>query len=398
MLFFFTILNLLNYLDRYLLAALLPVISAELSLNNRQGGLLVSGFVVGYVLCSPLFGYLGDRWKRPPIMALGVLVWSIATAFSGLTSTFIGLFLARVCVGIGEGSFATLAPTYLKDHAKDPIDLNRRLSVFFVAIPVGSALGYALAGGVTSLLSWHYVFFIGAIPGLLLAPLLLRYKDENRTNQENYQLKPALVEIFKVPALRSAIGGYILQAFALNGIAAFITKLGVQRGFTLESISMIFGLILVVTGLLGTFVGGKLSSRFADQSKDPITSFFRFLGLTSLAGTPFLFLAFYYEDPYIFLGCAAIAELLIFAGTAPVNSIIVLSAPRHLVGLTQGVTITSLNLFGALVGPILIGWIADLSSLAVGLQLATIALFFAAVVWIRGQKVSPPMDNRSSPT
>jgi len=386
---FFTALNFLNYMDRYLLAALLPIVSVELGLNNHMSGMLVSAFVLGYVLCSPLFGYLGDRFSRPPLMALGVLLWSIATACSGLASGFAAMFAARVVVGIGEASFATLAPTYIRDQTLDPVKVNARLSIFFIAIPAGSALGYALAGVTSSVLSWHYAFFIGALPGILLAGFLLKFPDKRpQTAEPAIAILPAIKQVFNVSALRYAILGYIFQAFALNGIAAFITKLGVERGFKLETISTLFGAILVVTGIFGTYIGGKISSRWATESGEPISAFFRFLGLSSLAGVPLLFLTFYFQEPYLFLVFAALAELMIFAGTAPINSIIVLSAPKGLGGFTQGVTITSLNLFGALLGPVIIGKFADLTSLSIGLQLTTLGLMLAGFVWYAGNKFS----------
>lgn len=386
MLLFFTSLNLLNYMDRYLLAALLPVLSDEMRLSNEAAGSLVSAFVVGYVLCSPLFGYLGDRFGRPPLMAAGVLLWSVATALSGLAGGFTTMFLLRVAVGVGEGSFATLAPTYLRDQGGSPSEVNRRLSIFFIAIPVGSALGYALAGAVTAVLSWHYVFFIGAVPGLILCGFLLRFRDAERQVHERPPLAEALRRILGVSALRYAIAGYILQAFCLNGIAAFVTKLGVERGFTLQEISTYFGLILVGTGLLGTYLGGRISSAMATRNGNEIRVFFAFLGITALMGVPMLAVAFASRDPVLFLGAAAMAELCIFAGTAPINSIIVLCAPRGLAGLTQGLTITGLNLFGALLGPVLIGALADRTSLALSLQLTTIALCAAGIVWFCGTR------------
>src|SRR6476661_3152493 len=103
-------LNLLNYLDRFLLAAVGPKVEEDLGLTDFQFGLVVNAFMVGYFLTSPLFGILGDRWARKGLIALGIGTWSLATAASGLAGSFATLVLARLVVGVGEASYATLAP------------------------------------------------------------------------------------------------------------------------------------------------------------------------------------------------------------------------------------------------------------------------------------------------
>ena len=131
--FFFTVINILNYLDRALVASVLPILVAELSLTNEQGGRLVSTFVLGYFIFSPIFGYLGDRYNRPCLMAVGVFLWSLATIATGLAGGFWVFVAARVMVGVGEASFGAVAPGYIKDLIRDPIKVNSALSLYFSA-------------------------------------------------------------------------------------------------------------------------------------------------------------------------------------------------------------------------------------------------------------------------
>ncbi|MGZ3475820.1 MAG: MFS transporter, partial [Polyangiales bacterium] len=147
-----TALNFLNYVDRYLVAAVSPKFQEELHLSDFQTGLAISAFMVGYFATSPIFGKLGDRGgRRTVLVAVGVALWSAATALSGLAQGATSLVLARVFVGVGEASYATLAPTIIDDLA--PADKkNRWLAIFYVATPVGSALGYLLGG----FLDHHY--------------------------------------------------------------------------------------------------------------------------------------------------------------------------------------------------------------------------------------------------
>lgn len=385
---FLTVINLLNYLDRYILAAVLPLVSKDLSLSNEQSGRLVAAFVVGYFIFSPIFGYLGDRLKRPALMGVGVLCWSIATIASGLGFSYLSLLFIRVFVGIGEASFATISPGYIKERVADPAKLNWILSIFFAAIPVGAALGYAVAGLISSKWGWHAVFLIAGIPGLLLAPFFLKLREHrNSPVQLEGPIAEGLKKILAQPILLFAIIGYALQAFTLNAIAAFITKYGVELNFEAEEISQIFGLILVATGLGGTLVGGKIASSLSSKSSNPIRTLFYFCVISSLLGAPCLAAAFLTKSKIFFLIFCFFAELVIFASTAPINSIIVLSAPASYITLTQGMTIAAINLVGGLFGPILVGLVADYSSLAVGLQLATVTLVASAVVWWWGARL-----------
>src|SRR5258708_18801234 len=138
-------LNLVNYLDRSLISAVGPKLEEDLGLSDFQFGLVIQAFMIGYFLTSPIFGALGERCRRRELIALGVATWSLATAGSGLMKTFAAMIAARLVVGVGEASYATLAPTIIDDLAA-PSAKNRWLAVFYVAIPVGSALGYVLGG------------------------------------------------------------------------------------------------------------------------------------------------------------------------------------------------------------------------------------------------------------
>lgn len=382
---FFTLVNALNYLDRYLVPAVLPLIISECSLNNTQAGQLVSAFVFGYFLCSPVFGWLGDRYSRPLLMMVGVALWSMATLGSAVAATFATLLLARVAVGVGEASFGTIAPGYIKDRLTDPLKINRAFSIFFSAIPAGSAFAYLIAGLLVTHFSWRAVFLICAIPGLLMAIGVGRFKELRPSSvKEAEPFLPGLKAVLRTPVLWFAIGGYVLNSFALNGIAAFVTKFGVSLGFQLDEISRLFGILLVVTGFAGTLGGGRLAEWFAARAENRPRSMLGFVGMTALMGVPFAALAFIVPDKFIFLSLCFVAELLIFAGVAPVNAVIMLVCPPQLVTLTQGITIFALNLLGALPAPVAVGYVADKFGLGMGMQVTSIALALSAVIWLLG--------------
>ena len=179
-----TLLNLLNYLDRFVLASLVESLKAsELHLSDKQLGALATGFILVYMLTSPIFGTLGDRKQRPRLLAIGVGIWSLATALGGFARSFAGLFTARASVGVGEAAYGTIAPAMLADHF--PIERRGRIfAIFFAAIPIGSAAGYVLGGLADQKFGWRSAFFIAGAPGLVLALLCLLLPDPPRGAQD----------------------------------------------------------------------------------------------------------------------------------------------------------------------------------------------------------------------
>lgn len=383
--YFFTLLNILNYLDRYLVAAVLPAIKSDFLLTHEQSGQLQSAFVIGYILFAPIFGYLGDRVSRPRLMAFGALLWSIATMASGLAPDYESFFLTRILVGVGEASFVTTAPGFIKDHFVTPERVNAKLALFFAAIPVGSALGYVLGGTMSAHYGWRSAFYIGGLPGLILAASILLYREPNvRSRAEIPAIGEGLRKIFLSSTIMFAIAGYTFNSFALNGIATFIVPYGVSIGFAEDQIGQYFGGILVVSGLVGTLLGGRCASWLAARSADPLRSMMLFIGILALLATPLLALSFVVTERQSFLILCFFAELLVFAGVAPVNSILVLASPTGVVTLTQGITILCLNLFGAFLAPIVIGRAADLAGLASAMQLSAVALAGCGGIWLWG--------------
>src|SRR5262249_9058154 len=135
--------NLFNYIDRYVLSAVVPVLKEEFPTGRM--GLLATAFLVSYMLTAPLFGWLADRVSRWLIVGLGVIVWSLASGASGLAETYGMLLATRIFVGVGEAAYGPAAPTLIADYF--PVEKRGRvLAWFYMAIPVGSALGYAWGG------------------------------------------------------------------------------------------------------------------------------------------------------------------------------------------------------------------------------------------------------------
>jgi MFS family permease len=379
-------LNLVNYLDRYIVAAVGPKLSEDLGLSDSQFGFVVTAFMVGYFATSPLFGALGDRLPRRGLIALGVAVWSLATAASGLTQTFAAMLAARVVVGVGEASYATLAPTIIDDLAA-PEKKNRWLAIFYVAIPVGSALGYLVGGQLEHAFGWRSAFFIAGGPGLVLALLALAIEEPKRAFDAPRQNQSAgfgatARQLFRLPLYRDTVLGYTAQTFALGGFAAWAPKyLYRTLGLDLKTADYWFGLVLVVSGLFATFVGGQLGDRWPGE--DRARANLRVCAISTAVSVPCATLCLLASSSFGFFAAIAAAEFAIFLSTSPINAVILGSVPNALRASAMAASIFAIHLLGDMISPPLIGMISDASSLRAAMAVIPVALAIATLVWWR---------------
>jgi len=384
-------LNLVNYLDRFLVSAVGPKLTKDLNLSHFEFGLINQAFMVGYFATSPLFGALGDRFRRRGLIALGVAIWSLATAGSGLMKTFAAMVAARVVVGVGEASYATLAPTIIDDLAK-PAAKNRWLAVFYVAIPVGSALGYVVGGALEHSFGWRSAFFIAGGPGLFLALLALFLDEPARGRAEgprSFTARGAFGHLLGIKLYRDTVIGYAAQTFALGGFAAWApTYLYETLQMDLKTADTWFGLILVVTGLFATFVGAHLGDRFPGQ--DRTRANLRLCAISMIASVPFSILCLLAGSPVGFFAGIAAAEFAIFLSTSPINVVILQGVPTELRASAMALSIFVIHLFGDMISPPLIGKISDASSLRGAMFVLPVALAICAIFWWRGSALNRP--------
>src|ERR1019366_44896 len=159
-----TALNFLNYIDRYILPAVQPLIKREFLLPDTALGALTTVFFVFYMCSAPGVGFLADRKSRKTIITIGAFVWSGATLLTAVTCSFRALLIRHTIVGVGEATFALIAPAYIVDLFPEE-RRGRVLSFFYLAIPVGAALGYIIGGALGTRYGWRVPFYVCAIPG-----------------------------------------------------------------------------------------------------------------------------------------------------------------------------------------------------------------------------------------
>jgi predicted MFS family arabinose efflux permease len=392
-LFVLTLVNLFNYLDRFVVASLVESLKrSELHLSDVQLGYLATGFIVVYMLTSPIFGTLGDRGKRPRLIAAGVAIWSLATALGGFARGFGTLFLARSAVGVGEAAYGTVSPALLADYF--PVEKRGRVfAVFSAAIPIGSAAGYVLGGVVDHYYGWRAAFFVAGVPGLLLAWMTSRLFDPPRGAQDG---APAAAHGHAVGLGRQAVAaylgllrnvpytltvlGYAAYTFALGALAfwtpAFLER---ERGLARTDATIQFGAIVVITGFVGTFLGGWLGDRLLPRLKQ---SYLWVSGIATLLAVPFAWVAFTAQDRVVYTAAFVVAEVLVFVSTGPVNSAIINFVEPGRRATAVALSILAIHILGDVPSPPLIGAVSDSSSLGHAMLILPFAFALAGLIWI----------------
>lgn len=379
-----TLLNFVNYIDRFILAAVLPRVKSELVLTDFQLGLLANAFLVAYFVTSPAFGVLGDRMSRPRLIAAGVSAWSLATAAAGLTRNFIQLLVARASVGVGEAAYSTISPALLSDYF--PRDRRgRAFAVFYVAIPVGSAAGFLLGGFLERLFGWRVAFYAVGLPGILLALTATRLPDPIRGAADEVpvaqvlSVPQTLLSLFRNFTYVGTTLGYAAYTFALSGLAFFMpTYLERVRGVELAQADFIVGAITVVAGLGGTFVGGYLGDWTASKMKHGQLCL---CGISSIAGIVPAWLALTVPSSPTYLVWFFIAEFLLFLSTGPVNVATVNVVPAGMRAMAMAMSIFAIHLLGDAISPPIIGLLADRNGLAEAVLIVPIAIAVSGVLW-----------------
>lgn len=380
-------LNLFNYLDRYVLSAVLPLLQKDLAINNGQAGRLVTAFMIGYFVTSPIFGWLGDRFPRKWLIAAGILVWSIGTILTGYAPSFVSMICFRVLVGLGEASYATISPSLISD-SYPPEKRNNSITIFYVAIPVGAALGTMIGGFIAEHWGWRHAFIWAGAPGLLLALVLLPFAEPQRGSAEGRTSeatkKPSAADIarlFTIPDYLLVVLGYTAYTFAGGAFGlwgpTFLIKM---HEMPVARADAFFGAVLVIAGLVGTMIGGFAATAW--HKRNP-AGYAWTLGLSVLATAPLAFAAFLVHDRLGAMVYLAAAMFCLFLSTGPVNTLILETVPINLRASAMAVSIFMIHLFGDMWSPEIVGRIADArGSLREAVLILPLALIVAAALWI----------------
>jgi MFS transporter, Spinster family, sphingosine-1-phosphate transporter len=381
--------NLFNYLDRYVVAPIVPDLKGAMALSDTQLGWLVPAFMIVYMIAAPVFGALGDRGSRTRPIAIGVFVWSLATMLSGLARNYPQLLAGRALVGIGEAAYVAIAPALLADCFAAR-SRGRVYSVLNMAIPVGSALGYILGGLVGHHFGWRAAFFVAGAPGLMLAAAVLWLPDPPRGSrdpqgagqggaQQQSPLAVYLSLMRRAPYMLLVLG-YAAYTFALGGLAFWMpTFLMRVHGIPTVQATSGFGAIVVVTGFVGTFVGGWLGDYCLRYSRQ---AYLWFSGVVTLLAVPFAILALTAAAASVYYPGIILAQLLLFMSTGPINAAIVNIVSPFERASAMALSMFAIHLLGDVPSPVLIGRLSDVSSLGHAVLVVPVAIAIGGLIWL----------------
>ncbi|KAK7319532.1 hypothetical protein RJT34_04254 [Clitoria ternatea] len=447
----FCVINMLNYLDRGAIASngvngsrgtctdggackSGTGIQGDFNLNNFKDGILSSAFMVGLLVASPIFASLAKSVNPFRLIGVGLSVWTFATLCCGFSFNFWSIAVCRMLVGVGEASFISLAAPFIDDNA--PVAQKTVwLSIFYMCIPAGYAVGYVYGGLVGDHFGWRCAFWVEAILmfpfailGFVMKPLQMKgfvpadsktalapetavsgvqdvevsngkddplsLKEELRdSSHETSKSKPASTECNQVSRFLKDMKELLLEKvfvinvlgyIAYNFVIGAYSYWGPKAGYSIYHMTnadTMFGGITIVCGILGTLAGGLV----LDFMTSTISNAFKLLSFTTLIGSAFCFGAFLFKSEYGFLALFAIGELLVFATQGPVNYICLHCVKPSLRPLSMAISTVAIHVFGDVPSSPLVGIIQDnINNWRTTALILTTIFFPAAAIWFIG--------------
>jgi len=402
--------NLFNYIDRQVLAAVEPEIRKELfpAANapdaspevkadaNARMGWLSSAFLITYIVAAPIFGFLADRLPRWLLIAFGVALWSAASGASGwnwghnFALAYWMLFLTRCCVGIGEAAYGPVAPALISDLY--PVKQRGQvLSYFYMAIPVGGALGYTLGDVVSrSSLGWRWAFYLVVPPGLLLglwAFLMWKPKQGSVGDRPAATPRPLAwddyLSLARTPSYVLNTLGMAGMTFAIGGIAFWMPAyLEFRQVAPVGDIGArtIFGALTALSGLLATLAGGMAGDWLRNRWSG---SYFIVSGAAMLLGFPMILLMLYTPFPYAWI-FVFLAVFCLFFNTGPTNTILANVTHPSVRASAFALNILIIHVLGDVPSPPLMGYIAGYHGLNASFVVVSLAVLVGGLCWLWG--------------
>ena len=360
------------------------------------------------MVAAPFVGPFAGKYPGSSSSFWGRSFWSGLALLTAVTHTYTELLVRRTLVGIGEATFVTIAPTFVADLFKAKSG-GRILGVFYLAIPVGSAAGYLLGGYLAPGHGWRFPFYIAAAPGFLLAIGVLFLKEPPRGRFDSVKdegIKTAApedwgskiklyfndlyVHLFRNPAFLTATLGMAAMTFSLGGVQVWIPQfLYSERHFTLEKANLMFGVIIVIDGILAALIGGWLGDYLLPRMK---SAYYLVSAASMLLGVPAMIVALFVEGKWMVPAIGVAAFFLLF-NTAPLNAAVINSVGFHIRAMALAVNIFIIHILGDVPSPTMMGWVADRRSLQMAFVLPVIAMVVSSAILFYGMKFAPTLGS-----
>jgi MFS family permease len=352
--------NLLNYIDRYVFASVGPAVQKELSLTDVQFGTLASAFMVVYTLISPAVGWMGDRYERRRLLAFGVGLWSVATVGTAFARDFNQMFFWRALLGVGEASYGVVAPALLADLF--PVRLRGRvMGIFYLALPLGAALGYGLGGWIELHLGWRMAFGVVGLPGLALAAAGLLIRDPGRGASEGIHVTRPRLRDYKVllttPSFTFNILGMAAVTFTTGAFGHWgPTFYNRVRHMPLSRANFYLGTLTAVAGLLGILLGTMIAENMRKVTR---RAYLLWAAVAVILAIPFGLIGILDHDRRTSMSLLFLAMVLMASVLGPCNTVPANVVPPNLRATAYAINILFIHLLGDISSPILIGTLSE---------------------------------------
>jgi MFS family permease len=401
------LINLFNYIDRQVLAAVEPSIRAEFfpkvadpvtgemkepAEAKTWMGVLSTAFLITYMITAPIFGWLANRMRRWVLVGIGVVVWSLASGGSGLAVVYVVLLLTRCCIGFGEAAYGPVAPDMISDlYPKE--HRGQILAWFYAAIPFGGALGYALGDGVQKYTgSWRDAFYLVVAPGLLLGVWCFFMREPRRgqteqhiqTTRDRERWADYLI-LLKTPSYVLNTLGMTAMVFAMGGLAfwapGYFEERHVQPLWGISPTTA-FGGMTALTGLAATLLGGMAGDWLRPRFPG---SYFLVSSAAMVLAFPLLLLMIGLEFPLAWIPLVLFVFFLFF-NTGPTNTILANVTHPLLRAPGFALNILVIHLLGDVASPPLMGAIAGFSNLNWSFGFVSVMVLLGGIFWLWGAK------------
>jgi len=403
-----TLVNFLNYIDRQILPAVATLMQEDLRLTDTEIGAMEASLLLSFTVLAPLFGRLGDRYSRTRLMATAAVLWSIATALTGiidrspvlpgaihvnvplvqfslgLSGVAILLCVVRAAVGVGESSYSTITPSLIADYF--PLHWRATaLGIFQAAIPMGFALGAVIGVVLANFFGWRMAFMIVGVPGMITAAFVWRLREPARgihdteTNTPRVTAQPTeswLRTSWKIIRNRNwflSTAGYTALTFVLGAFGTWATiLLRREKGMSLQAAGITLGVVILLAGAAGTFGGGWIADHIARKRPN---AYWLVCAASSFFGIIPAFVSLSASNPLVFIPAIFFTVLFLFINNAPFHAILVNSVSANVRATAVALNIVAIHIFGDVISRFGVGVLSD-SLYAGGLQtLASIARF-----------------------
>ncbi len=377
-----TIAYAISFVDRQIISLMVGPIKAHLDLSDTQISLLMGpAFAIFYTIMGIPLGRAADKFNRRNIIVVGMTLWCLMTAASGLARNFMHLFLARIGIGIGEAALSPAALSMISDSFP-PEKRTSPIGFYNSAIYIGSGLALVLGGVVIQIVTnsppvtvpligelvpWQTTFIVVGLPGLLVAAIIGMMREPSRKDviqaADGGAAEITFGEVLQYVWSRRAVYGAIFIGMAVVAAVNFMFQGWIPtlytrvHGWEISSIGYAFGVILLIFGPLGILLGGRLGDYFASRGDQGGHAKAAFVG--SLFMAPGMIATPIIPNPQLALAGLALIPFGMAFITVNIVSSMLRVTPNQMRGLAYALLLMAMSFAGMSLGPFLPALITD---------------------------------------